>query len=200
MGKKVVTVTAVEQGGGPRDGLFDDRVIDEGITAAGLAAGLTGRPVKSVHRQGKQIWLTFGGGGGGGRGGGESLLFHHGMTGCLKVKGQSSIKYARDTTKDGGEVGGEARGDLETRTPPSVVVKRLSLRFRSHMRAQTVPGFPLSTHRTTACACAHPRALCSGRLGSLSWSSGSLAGSSWPSRTPGGSGRCGCDPTRSARQ
>lgn len=51
----------------------------------------------TVHRKGKQIWIELTGPG---KVPGLSLLFHHGMTGHLRIKGKSSVKYARDVAKE----------------------------------------------------------------------------------------------------
>ena len=58
-GRVVSSVVTVEQGGGPRDGSFDDIVIDEGVTAARLSAALSGRRIAECRRKGKQLYCIL---------------------------------------------------------------------------------------------------------------------------------------------
>ena len=58
VGKQITTLVAVEQGGGPRDGLFDDKVIGEGVALEVLESSLQKRWVIGVRRRGKQLWLA----------------------------------------------------------------------------------------------------------------------------------------------
>ena len=46
-GKAIVAVNGIEQGGGARSGLFDDKVIDEAVTEASLQTALVGKTVKA---------------------------------------------------------------------------------------------------------------------------------------------------------
>ena len=59
VGKRIVTLIALEQGGGPRDGQFDDSVIAEGVTADVLAVSLQDRWVLGVRRRGKPLWVEL---------------------------------------------------------------------------------------------------------------------------------------------
>ena len=59
VGKRIATLIALEQGGGPRDGQFDDSVIAEGVTADVLAVSLQDRWVLGVRRRGKQLWVEL---------------------------------------------------------------------------------------------------------------------------------------------
>ncbi|KAJ1407975.1 Formamidopyrimidine-DNA glycosylase N-terminal domain-containing protein [Ochromonadaceae sp. CCMP2298] len=71
-----------EQGGGPRDGLFDDLIFEDGKDPANEGVfykALHQRTLKSVHRKGKQMWFEF-------ADGGDSVLFHFGMTGSFAMK------------------------------------------------------------------------------------------------------------------
>ena len=85
VGKQIASLITLEQGGGPRDGLYDDKVIAEGVTAAALTASLQKRWVVAVRRRGKQLWLELGATRGGGCTG--CLLLHFGMTGAVIVRG-----------------------------------------------------------------------------------------------------------------
>uniref|UniRef100_A0A7S2SIE3 Formamidopyrimidine-DNA glycosylase catalytic domain-containing protein n=1 Tax=Mucochytrium quahogii TaxID=96639 RepID=A0A7S2SIE3_9STRA len=88
VGKRVVEVVAIESGGGPRDGLFDDIVFEKAsVPGPGtLEDVLLAKECTSASRIGKQMWLEF-------RdhrvkdGDGVAVLFHHGMTGSIAVKG-----------------------------------------------------------------------------------------------------------------
>ncbi|KAL3893086.1 MAG: hypothetical protein SGPRY_014487, partial [Prymnesium sp.] len=81
-----------EQGGGPRHGLFDEKVCGGGETQPDeFVRALQGRWVVAVHRKGKQIWLELAE-----RQDGAvcaSLLIHFGMTGACLVKGEQTPYY-----------------------------------------------------------------------------------------------------------
>ena len=82
--KKITKVCSVEQGGGPRDGQFDDKVV-RATSATILEGKLRGRQCKDVSRKGKFLWLTF-----------ENdtcLVIHFGMTGSLSVDGMKRLEY-----------------------------------------------------------------------------------------------------------
>mmetsp|Transcript_29869 Transcript_29869/g.91461 ORF Transcript_29869/g.91461 Transcript_29869/m.91461 type:complete len:373 (+) Transcript_29869:101-1219(+) len=85
VGKRVATVVAREQGGGPRNGLFDDKVIGEGVTPERFVAALTGVTVLSAKRKGKQLYLELDSA--------RHLLIHNGMTGALLVRGRRAPAY-----------------------------------------------------------------------------------------------------------
>jgi formamidopyrimidine-DNA glycosylase len=92
-GKLITSVIAVEQGGGARDGLFDD-IIHEGAAGAdAVVKALVGRRIVSTHRKGKQQWYRLDGPGR------VCLLSHFGMTGNWSIftKGTSTSgsKYQR---------------------------------------------------------------------------------------------------------
>ena len=72
LGSRIVSVTATECGGGPRDGLFDDKVVGEGASEESLTAALLGRTITAAHRRGKHMWIDL-------SGPGPSILFHFGM-------------------------------------------------------------------------------------------------------------------------
>lgn len=93
LNKKVVDVIGTEQGGGPRDGLFDEIVCCDVRDGRGLAAALVGRTLLACLRKGKQMFWTLSGGPAA-----LSPLWHFGMTGCFSVKppggaGYSGAKY-----------------------------------------------------------------------------------------------------------
>jgi formamidopyrimidine-DNA glycosylase len=86
MGKRVRVVSPFEQGGGARNGQFDDIVMGEGANAASITAAFGHRNVKALHRRGKQIWFEL-------SGEGPSILFHLGMTGTVVLEGHDVMKY-----------------------------------------------------------------------------------------------------------
>eukprot|EP01036_Dinobryon_divergens_P053973 gene53973-72128_t len=57
-GFRITNVNLLEQGGGPRTGLFDDIVCCESTTISHLESSLLGHRVKGVHRKGKQLWIN----------------------------------------------------------------------------------------------------------------------------------------------
>lgn len=79
-GRKILEVMVREAGGGPRDGLFDDKVIGEGMQEKEFIDAICGRTVMSALRRGKHMWLEL-------SGQGPHLLLHFGMTGSLAVDG-----------------------------------------------------------------------------------------------------------------
>mmetsp|Transcript_14321 Transcript_14321/g.38640 ORF Transcript_14321/g.38640 Transcript_14321/m.38640 type:complete len:419 (+) Transcript_14321:95-1351(+) len=96
VGLRITTVVCTEQGGGPRDGLFDDKVIAEGVTPGQMDMSLRGKWIISARRRGKQLWFELG----------DlrddkrvslCLLVHLGMTGALSVRGEAGPTYKRFT-------------------------------------------------------------------------------------------------------
>ncbi len=86
----IVDVITVEQGGGPRSNIFDDKVYECSSTDAGSAEGLfrdllLGAKLTSVERKGKQLWFQLEGR--------EFVLFHFGMTGAFVVKDVTAHTY-----------------------------------------------------------------------------------------------------------
>ncbi|CAN0078826.1 unnamed protein product, partial [Ectocarpus sp. 13 AM-2016] len=79
LGSTITNVHATEQGGGPRDGQFDDIVIGEDVTAKSLKDTLEGRKIVELRRRGKQMWFVLDKP--------PHPLFHFGMTGAFTVKG-----------------------------------------------------------------------------------------------------------------
>lgn len=56
-GKRIERVDALEQGGGRRDGQFDDYIIQvEGPEV--LEKALVGRVIRRCHRKGKNLWCA----------------------------------------------------------------------------------------------------------------------------------------------
>ena len=85
-GKQITAVIAVEGGGGPRTGSFDDVIHDDpGIDAGVLAQSLQGKTLSDVRRRGKQLWLVLSSP--------PHLLAHFGMTGSFVVRGVEPLKY-----------------------------------------------------------------------------------------------------------
>lgn len=85
----------VERGGGPREGLFDDRVL--GKTVKGpeqVEKLLKHRKVLSADRHGKFMWVNLSGP----RSQKEKVVvFHLGMSGAFVVKGGKRAEYKRYT-------------------------------------------------------------------------------------------------------
>jgi formamidopyrimidine-DNA glycosylase len=88
VGKRLGAVDCREQGGGPRNGLVDDIVLQ---SAPKEFQALVGRTLRSVGRKGKQLWLDFGG---------ATLCLHFGMTGSLVVRGIAAFRYQEFTVHD----------------------------------------------------------------------------------------------------
>ena len=79
-GAMITSFISDEQGGGPRDGLFDDIVFDvKGDNKQDDFNSLQGSTLNDVNRQGKQLWMELSSG--------VSLLVHFGMTGSFVIKG-----------------------------------------------------------------------------------------------------------------
>lgn len=58
-GKVITEIIAVEAGGGPRSGQFDEIVFDDTASAASVGKALLKRRVASVHRRGKQLCVRL---------------------------------------------------------------------------------------------------------------------------------------------
>jgi formamidopyrimidine-DNA glycosylase len=117
VGKTIITISAIETGGGPRHGKFDDNVFaatKTGMTHTKVEKRLKGATIQSVNRKGKHVWLTLSqiktepksGGKRKRRGGGAKaktsengdtfdVLFHFGMSGNFVVNGVQERGYAR---------------------------------------------------------------------------------------------------------
>lgn len=81
VGKTITEVYALEQGGGPRHGLFDDIVFANSPNAETASRALVGLTIDRAHRRGKQMWWEVSG-----DKSVLSLLCHFGMTGSISVK------------------------------------------------------------------------------------------------------------------
>jgi formamidopyrimidine-DNA glycosylase len=80
LGKKIVKVLALEGGGGPRNGLFDDIIFSAAPYGAdGVTSLLEGKKVAEVCRKGKHLFLML-------EGAELHLLIHFGMTGNIRSK------------------------------------------------------------------------------------------------------------------
>jgi formamidopyrimidine-DNA glycosylase len=90
LGCTIEDVIAVEQGGGPREGLFDELVLNGG-SAGQFMQSIKGKGISSVERKGKQILLKFGHKTK--KNGLAGLLMHLGMTGAIVVKGKPLPKF-----------------------------------------------------------------------------------------------------------
>ena len=88
---RIALLVANEQGGGPRDGEFDDKIMD-GLTPCDLATSVQGRWVLAVKRRGKQLWVELGDTKGGACQ--ACLLLHFGwQTGAMVVRGMVAPQY-----------------------------------------------------------------------------------------------------------
>lgn len=106
VGKQVKEVVALESGGGPREGLYDDLVFKK-IGHDEVVQALQGKTIAASRRKGKYMWISFGDkdvkapkrGRKRKRGGlnrYRDLCFHFGMTGNVKIKGVKQREYARE--------------------------------------------------------------------------------------------------------
>jgi formamidopyrimidine-DNA glycosylase len=102
MKSKIIQVNVLEQGNGPRHGLFDDIVCDikkeecnnddtisktnSSFEQNDFQSALLHRKIVKVCRKGKQIWFEL-------DGTGPSLLFHFGMTGAFTIKDIQASTY-----------------------------------------------------------------------------------------------------------
>ena len=91
IGATVHTVNPTEQGGGPRHGLFDDKVIAEGVDQQKIVHALQGKHVIAARRRGKQLWLELADVPNGKCT--SSFLIHLGMTGNICISGMAAPKY-----------------------------------------------------------------------------------------------------------
>lgn len=81
-------LNVVEQGNGPREGLFDDKVIESLEGPNVFSSSLENSTVVSVNRRGKQLWLDLQKGDNM-----KCLLIHLGMTGAIVMKDQKPPTY-----------------------------------------------------------------------------------------------------------
>ena len=91
VGRRITSVVALEQGGGPRDGQFDDKVCAESLAADDVVGSLKDRWVLGVRRKGKQLWVELSDT----RSGActACLLLHFGMTGACIIRGHDVPVY-----------------------------------------------------------------------------------------------------------
>ena len=96
MGKTITEVYALEQGGGPRHGLFDDIVFADCPNAETASRALVGLKIAAARRRGKQMWWDVSG-----DKRALSLLCHFGMTGSISIKppGSEAIAAKYKSTK-----------------------------------------------------------------------------------------------------
>ena len=88
VGRRIASVDCREQGGGGREGLFDDKVFAEGADEAAVEAFLVGATCVGARRRGKQLWLELER-----AGAARALLIHLGMTGSCVVRGEAVPQY-----------------------------------------------------------------------------------------------------------
>ena len=92
VGLRIGALVASEQGGGPRNGEFDDKVFSEGVSCEQVSNALQGRWIRSACRKGKQLWLELSDEGVGGKTS-ACLLLHFGMTGACVIQGVEAPSY-----------------------------------------------------------------------------------------------------------
>lgn len=88
IGKKIIKVVTEEQGGGPRTGLVDDKVLAS--PAEDIQKHLLGKSIEAACRKGKQLWWKMSGD--------QHLHLHLGMSGAFRVKGVKTATYRRNPT------------------------------------------------------------------------------------------------------
>ena len=98
----VGAVSTLEQGGGPRDGLFDDLVYDvledhtklitevadlkPQLSGKNFVDALLNKRLKAVYRKGKQLWFEM-------EDSEIAILFHFGMTGSFVIENEAAPSY-----------------------------------------------------------------------------------------------------------
>ena len=97
LGQQITTVCCIEQGGGPRDSLFDD-IVHEGGISMPFETAMQGRILKSVERKGKQLWITL-------EESEANVLFHFGMTGSFVIRNKEKFTYKSFKIDDEGDDG-----------------------------------------------------------------------------------------------
>lgn len=97
VGREVAEVRCREEGGGPRQGLFDDLVISpEGTTEEAFVSAHLGTRLVEVSRKGKYIFMVFAAAGLKRR----VSVWHLGMTGSFVVRGMPVPSYKAFTVSD----------------------------------------------------------------------------------------------------
>ena len=84
-GLKIDFITCIEQGGGPRDGKFDD-IVFSNISEGDMKSALIGKTLVAVRRKGKQLWFEI-------LNMDVAILFHFGMTGAFVLQGYNAPQY-----------------------------------------------------------------------------------------------------------
>ena len=79
LGLRITGLNVIEQGFGPRQGLFDEIVYCDSITKTDMESVLLGKTLQQVHRKGKHLWFEL-------CGTSLAVLFHFGMTGSFVFK------------------------------------------------------------------------------------------------------------------
>ncbi len=111
VGKQVNEVYALESGGGPREGLYDDLVF-KNIVRDEVVLALQGRTITASKRKGKYLWISLGDKGTKTAKRGRKrkrvrpnryrdVCFHFGMTGNVNIKGVKQREYAREKKQVG---------------------------------------------------------------------------------------------------
>jgi len=94
-GKEIVQVVAMEQGGGPREGQFDDIVFEADSVPHPdvVKKALVSFVLCSVGRKGKNLWWNLGPKAGSKISPTQSVNFHFGMTGAFQIKNVKASAY-----------------------------------------------------------------------------------------------------------
>ena len=91
LGSPITTVNLLEQGEGPRHGLFDEIICTQ--SQGEMQAFLHGRAITSCHRRGKQLYFAVSSMSKGACVVEGFLLMHFGMTGAFVVKDETVPQY-----------------------------------------------------------------------------------------------------------
>jgi formamidopyrimidine-DNA glycosylase len=89
IGKIITAIVSTEQGGGPRDGLFDE-IICDGSSSSCFQEVFVGRKLMCSKRVGKYMYWEL-------SGSGRSPVFHFGMTGNF-ILHENGAKTSESTT------------------------------------------------------------------------------------------------------
>ncbi len=89
LAERIISVCTKEVGGGPRNGLFDDVVYENGkdkSTENIIHSHFVNKKLIAVKRKGKYVWFQF-------ESEVEEILFHFGMTGAFLIKDVEPAMY-----------------------------------------------------------------------------------------------------------
>ena len=87
LNQTITSINMIEQGNGPRHGLFDEIICECAGDPKKFENAMVGKTLVGMHRKGKQMWMTMSGKNS------SSILFHFGMTGSFVVKDKEKFSY-----------------------------------------------------------------------------------------------------------